>query len=189
MKIKLYHTGFEEIKKPDIHFGRVNADFSQGFYLTGEKEFAIRWAKLRKDRDTIINEYELDFASLNVKRFKRDGEWFNYIFKNRNAYKDTMPEYDVIIGPVANDTIYDIWGITTSGLLPEEVALEILLIGPEYTQVAIKSEKAIKSLKFISSAVLKREEILKHADDVKKEESKYQLLVSEKLDSLMNISE
>lgn len=30
----LYHTGYQEIREPDIHHGRKNADFGQGFYLT-----------------------------------------------------------------------------------------------------------------------------------------------------------
>ena len=30
--ITLYHTGFEKIEQPDIHIGRANADFGQGFY-------------------------------------------------------------------------------------------------------------------------------------------------------------
>ena len=46
--ILLYHTGFREIREPDVHFGRKNADFGQGFYMTAEKEFASRWATEQK---------------------------------------------------------------------------------------------------------------------------------------------
>ena len=35
----LYHTGFDEIKHPDIHIGRKNADFVQGFYLSPEHHY------------------------------------------------------------------------------------------------------------------------------------------------------
>ena len=38
----LYHTGYQEIRDPDIRFGRKNADFGQGFYLTRDGEFARR---------------------------------------------------------------------------------------------------------------------------------------------------
>ena len=37
----LYHVGFDIIKNPDIHYGRKNADFGQGFYLTDDKEFFV----------------------------------------------------------------------------------------------------------------------------------------------------
>ena len=32
--MKLYHTGYQEIRIPDLTVGRKNADFGQGFYLT-----------------------------------------------------------------------------------------------------------------------------------------------------------
>ena len=54
--MKLYHTGREEIREPDIRRGRRNADFGQGFYLTPDREFARRWA----GPDAVVNEYELD---------------------------------------------------------------------------------------------------------------------------------
>ena len=40
----LFHTGYAEIRDPDIHYGRKNADFGQGFYLTPDREFTYRWA-------------------------------------------------------------------------------------------------------------------------------------------------
>ena len=36
----LYHTGYQEIASPDVHYGRKNADFGQGFYLTANEAFA-----------------------------------------------------------------------------------------------------------------------------------------------------
>ena len=44
-------------------------------------------------------------------------EWFDYIFSNSNGKKDYLSEYDVIIGPIANDTLYDTLGILTSGFI------------------------------------------------------------------------
>lgn len=40
--MKLFHTGFDEIREPDVHHGRVNADFGQGFYLTADAERAYQ---------------------------------------------------------------------------------------------------------------------------------------------------
>ena len=45
----LFHLGYQVIEKPDIHYGRKNADFGQGFYLTAQDEFAGKWAKERKE--------------------------------------------------------------------------------------------------------------------------------------------
>ena len=137
--MQLYHAGFAVIKSLDIHFGRANADFAQGFYLSDNREFLMRWARERKGETTYLNEYKLGVTDLNIKHFERNEEWFSYLYRNRNGYKDAYPAYDVIIGPIANDTIYDIWGITTSGLLSEQQALEILTIGPLYEQIVIKT--------------------------------------------------
>ena len=36
---------FEEIRSPDVHHGRKNADFGQGFYMSPDRSFSERWAK------------------------------------------------------------------------------------------------------------------------------------------------
>ena len=152
--IFLYHVGFDEVKTPDIRFGRKNADFGQGFYLSSDKNFSERWARTRKDRATYLNAYELTLDGLNVKRFSRDEAWFSYIFKNRAGYADELKEFDVIVGPIANDTLYDTWGITTSGLISREKSMEILTAGPLYEQTVIKTERAAGQLKWLSSRIL-----------------------------------
>lgn len=82
--IKLYHSSFDIIEKPDIHYGRKNADFAQGFYLSAEYSFSMIWSRIRKDQDVYINKYELLLDDLNIKQFTRDLEWINYIISNRN---------------------------------------------------------------------------------------------------------
>ena len=98
--MKLYHTGKTEIREPDIRRGRKNADFGQGFYLTPDLEFTYRWA----GPDAVVNEYEFDETGLLIHRFERDEDWFRYIFYNRRA-RDELTA-DVVIGSIANDTIW-----------------------------------------------------------------------------------
>ncbi len=172
--MKLYHVGFSEIKSPDIHFGRKHADFGQGFYLSPNKDFSEKWGKKRKGLDTIFNEYNLDESNLKIKTFERNAEWFKYIFNNRQNGDDYLKEYDAIIGPIANDTIYDTYGILTSGLISSEIALKILCAGPEYIQIALKTQKAADNLKFISSHIIPYEDLEKYASFVRKEEEAYQ---------------
>ncbi len=141
----LYHTSDREIRDPDIHHGRKNADFGWGFYLTPDREFTYRWAR----DSAVVNVYELDESGLEIFRFSRDEAWFQYIFNNRRA-KDGLAS-DVVIGPIANDTIFDTFGIVSSGYLQPEDALRLLLIGPEYTQVAVKTGKAARQLRWIGA--------------------------------------
>lgn len=71
-------------------------------------------------------EYELCLDGLDVHRFDRSVDWFEYIFHNRRT--DDRLEHDVIIGPIANDTIFDILGVISSGFLSSEDALKLLMI-------------------------------------------------------------
>ena len=160
----LYHTSDREIRKPDIHHGRKNADFGWGFYLTPDRGFTYRWAR----DHAVVNEYELDEIGLEIHSFTRSVDWFQYIFDNRRA-KDSL-RADVVIGPIANDTIFDTLGIMSSGYLKPEDALKLLMLGPEYTQIAIKTEKAAKQLRFIGSERIERVD----AEQLKAEQEAYQ---------------
>lgn len=83
--MRLFHTGYQEIKTPDIRHGRKNADFGQGFYMTADQAFAERWGKEMKDEQVYVNLHELDEEGLSVKVFSRDMEWFRYIAGNRSG--------------------------------------------------------------------------------------------------------
>lgn len=175
----LYHTSDREIIAPDIHYGRKNADFGWGFYLTPDREFTCRWAR----DDAVVNTYELDETGLAVHRFTRSVDWFQYIFNNRRV-KDGLTA-DVVIGPIANDTIFDTLGIMSSGYLKPEDALKLLMIGPEYTQVAIKTEKAAKQLRFIGSERIQRMD----GEQRKAEQDAYQELFALKLEKILDETE
>lgn len=173
--MKLYHTSNVEIREPDIHRGRINADFGQGFYLTPDREFTYRWARA----DAVVNEYELDETGLVIHRFKRNEEWFEYIFNNRRV-RDGLSA-DMIIGPIANDTIFETFGIISSGYLTTEQAMELLLIGPEYTQVAVKTEKAARQLTWLwSEKITEMDEDLRRA-----EQEKYAVTFAEVMQKIM----
>lgn len=187
--ITLYHTGFEKIEQPDIHIGRANADFGQGFYLSDNGDFSRRWARSRRGETTWLNTYTLALDGLQVKRFERDAEWFDYIFHNRSGYPDALSEYDVIVGPIANDTIYDTWGISTSGLLSREQSLRLLMIGPVYRQTAIKTERAASRLRFISAQVIEEKEIAAYRDKVLEEQEAYQKEFAEVMSALLNVQD
>lgn len=178
----LFHVGFDVIKEPDLHYGRRNADFGQGFYTTPDNDFAYRWARTESGKDTIINKYILNEEGLNIKYFSRNEEWYEYIYSNRNGKKDTL-NADVIVGPIANDIIYDTLGITTSGFLSKNEAMKLFMIGPEYIQVVIKSEKAKSNLKWISSEVITSEQLSYYHGLMKKEEDEFQKRFAETLEA------
>lgn len=182
--MRLYHTGYLEIPEPDIHYGRKNADFGQGFYLTADQAFAEKWAQEKKGAQVYVNRYELDTDGLAVKEFERDCQWFDYMFSNRAGRRDALPQYDVIMGPIANDTLYNTFGIITSGLLPREEAGALLRIVPLYRQIVLKTEKAAARLRWLGARILTGEEIAASRERVKREEKEYQRLFAQKMEQM-----
>lgn len=184
-ELLLYHVGFNEIKTPELKIGRKNADFGQGFYTSCDKEFSERWARSRKGLKTILNAYTLSLGGLKIKRFERNEEWYDYIYRNRNGYEDAFIDYDVVIGPIANDTIYDTWGILTSGLIDRAKSIEILSLGNCYNQTVLKTENALKNLKWLSSRIISYDEILSSRRIIADEEEKFQSLMMEMLGDII----
>lgn len=176
--MKLYHTGTAEIPSPDIRHGRVNADFGQGFYLTPDADFTWRWAR----NNAVVNEYDFDLTGLLVHRFTRNADWFNYIYQNRRAIDNL--DVDVVIGPIANDTIFDTFGLISSGFLKTEEALSLLMIGPEYTQVAIKTERAAQQLTWQKASIVS--ELEAHRAALVEEKARYDQLFADAVNRITN---
>lgn len=172
--LTVYHTGFEEIPKPDLRVGRRNADFGQGFYLSDDASFALRWAKERGDTPCVLNVYRFNPEGLRIRRLYRSGTWFDYICANRAGRSDPYAGYDAVIGPIACDTLYDTWGILTSGIIGKELAVEAYRLGPCYRQIVLKSERALSALHFVAAQTVAKEQIAQNRATVKQEEQAYQ---------------
>ncbi len=180
----LYHTGFSEIRRPDVHFGRKNADLGQGFYLTPDRDFAKRWAVNRKDMQVYVNTYLFSPGDLNILCLDRDMRWFETIFSYRQGRGDPTAGYDAVLGPIANDTLFDVMGILSSGFLPPERALSLLLLGPEYRQIALRTEKAAEHLHFLSSEILPAETVDLSIHSLRREEEEYRAAFAARLEEM-----
>ena len=128
----------------------------------------------------MVIRYELDLTGLRIHTFTRTTDWFEYIFQNRRA-KDTL-DTDLVIGPIANDTIFDTHGIISSGYLSSMEALRLLMIGPEYTQVAVKTQKAADHLKWISADRVAG--VKEYKETLKKEQDDFQAQFAAALERL-----
>lgn len=108
--MKLYHGTAIKFTDPKIFQPNRALDFGAGFYTTTDKEQAISWAnavaKRTKTDISFLNIYEFDEAvmtQLNVKKFdKPDKIWLDFVCERRLNI-NIKDDYDLIIGPVAND--------------------------------------------------------------------------------------
>ena len=171
--ITVYHTGFSEIRTPDLTVGRRNADFGQGFYLSDDAAFAGRWSGERKGASCYVNTYSLALSDLNIKRLSMDEAWYDYITANRASRADTLAGYDVVIGPIACDTIYNTYGILTSGVFDKALVLDAYRLGPDYTQIVLKRQRAVSALRFVSSRVIPTKTVAENRAFLNAEEQAY----------------
>lgn len=113
--MKLYHGTNTDIEFVDLTKGLQHKDFGKGFYVTPNRTTAVRMAqkkaRLFGGTPTLIT-YEMDekafHSNLNIKIFPERAcvEWFLFVDANRDR-KNTMPihNYDIIIGPIADDGV------------------------------------------------------------------------------------
>lgn len=153
--MKLYHGSNVVVEKPKLLKGQRSLDFGPGFYLTSSLEQATRWAKSvtrrRHEGEPIVNVYEFydkNFQRLSVLKFDTaNGEWLDYVVQNRRG--ESIPnDYDVVIGPVANDSTLPVIDDYMSGVYTKEEAVKRLLPQNLTDQYAFKSEMAISKLVF-----------------------------------------
>ena len=111
----LYHGSNMDIERIDLTKGMTHKDFGKGFYLTPDKATAIRMAK-KKARlfggTATLLTYELNESALQselkVKVFPEKAcvEWFLFIDANRAIqHKEPIHNYDIVIGPIADDGV------------------------------------------------------------------------------------
>lgn len=153
----LFHGSNIEFDEIDLRKSKPNKDFGQGFYLSREYSQAMELAKIKVDQletglPTVIT-YEVDekqMAELKVLRFDDYTEnWAKFILMNRNnASSQPAHEYDIVIGPIANDRVgVQLWKYETKAIdLPTLVHNLRNMKGITF-QYFFGTERAIKLLK------------------------------------------
>ena len=112
--MKLYHGTNEDFDKINLLKSRPNKDFGRGFYLSADFEQALAMAEVKVEQlgygTPVVQAYEIEddeWNFLHVLRFDSYSEdWAKFILQNRNNPEETSThDYDVVIGPIANDRV------------------------------------------------------------------------------------
>ena len=111
----LYHGSTVDITRIDLSRSRPNKDFGRGFYLSADKQKALRMAQfkaLTEGGQPVLNTYEFDERAMTDERLRVltfDGysrQWADFIFLNRNnPVERPAHDYDIVYGPIANDRV------------------------------------------------------------------------------------
>ncbi len=154
----LYHGSFVTVDKPDLKHSRANVDFGKGFYVTPIYEQAEKWCGRfkRRGKEGIISIYEFDEASYEVlKELKFDTyseEWLDYILNCRRGLEST--DYDLVIGGVANDKVFNTVELFFDGLIDKIEAINRLRYEEPNLQMSFRTVKALSYLRFSGSEKL-----------------------------------
>lgn len=143
----LYHGSYIVIPKPDITHSRLKVDFGPGFYTTPILEQAIRWCGKfkRHGKQSIVSQYNFDESAYEkIKLLKFDTyseEWLDFILSCRRG-KDTS-EYDLIIGGVANDKVFNTVELYFDHLIDKTEAIKRLRYEKPNLQFCFRNQKII----------------------------------------------
>lgn len=154
----LYHGSNMAIDTIDLDKCRSYKDFGKGFYLTDIQEqaqrMAARTARMFKG-DPTLTAFEFDLkevmraSGLKVRIFEKpDREWAKFVMSNRDI-NTVQPchDYDIVIGPVADDTIARLLRLYIENFISEEQLLRELTFSKVTSQYFFHSETALKMLK------------------------------------------
>lgn len=164
----VYHGSYTRVKDIDLKFAKKNKDFGIGFYVTSDKQQAIKFAKLiakrYKSNKCYVNSYSINsFENLNIKEFDTtDSKWLNCVIGFRsskyNKYAKEYEKEDVISGKIADDEtslVINAYISEAYGQVGTKQAYltAIRLLKPNVLsdQICFKTTKAIKRLKYIEA--------------------------------------
>ena len=146
--MKIYHGSYMAVKTPKILKSKFPKDFGEGFYCTELEQQAIRWAS-RYDT-AVVSGYEYTSnENLKMLVFKEmTEEWLDFIVDCRSGGKHN---FDIVIGAMANDQIYNYISDFIDGVLTREQFWVLAKFKRPTHQICFCNEKALKTLQFVDS--------------------------------------
>lgn len=157
--MKLYHGSNMDFTEVLLSKCRQNKDFGRGFYLTDirsqAQEMAIRRTEFSGMGTPVIQEYSfdenlLDSQDLKVKIFEGvSREWAEFILANRMARGKKLHDFDIVVGPVADDGVVYQLNLYMQRLITIDDLVRELTYKRLNNQYFFGTEKALLTLKRI----------------------------------------
>lgn len=151
----VYHGSPSIVSSPDVYHSRSRVDFGKGFYATPLRDQAVNWcARFARRGRAFLNAYDLDgdaFDRFSVLRFDSYSEaWLDFLLRCRQGVDDSP--YDLVVGGVANDRVFDTLELFFDGLISKQEALGRLRFQEPNSQICIRNQEVIdRCLVFVGS--------------------------------------
>lgn len=151
----LYHGSSEIVDIPEIRIAKYNKDFYFGFYCTLMRGQAERWAA-RFGGTGYINLYEYTPDSkLRFLTFEdMTEEWLDFIAACRTGKSH---DYDIVEGPMADDTIYNYVQGFIDGKISREAFWALAKFKYPTHQISFHTARALTTLKFLEGIPINEE--------------------------------
>lgn len=159
----LYHGSNVIVDKPRLILQNRTLDFGPGFYTTTNREQAVSFAgkvtDRREDGSPHVSIYEIAEIEKLQDKFKvlifsgPNEEWLDFVYENRNACYHGE-QFDMVFGPVANDTIYRTFIAYEEGILTKEETIARLKVKKLFDQMTFATQAALEQLKYIGQLTM-----------------------------------
>ena len=151
----LYHASDVEVRIPEIRKTVYAKDFGCGFYCTANYAQAARWARRDRNLVPMVNHYAYEpLSDLKIKNFpEMTDEWLDFIADCRSGKEH---DYDVVEGPMANDTIWNFINDFVSGAISREAFWALAKFRHPTHQICFHTTAALNCIKFVKSETIER---------------------------------
>ncbi|MDO5292102.1 MAG: DUF3990 domain-containing protein [bacterium] len=141
----VYHFNYKKVEYPVIRKDRMTKDFSWGFYCIETKQYA---EKIAVFKTSVVNVYQVrNIKSLYIKKFDNyTEEWLEFVMNCRNG---STHNYDVVIGPMADETIYEYMDAYADGEMNKERFFQDMKEKYPVQQISFHTIKALDCIKFV----------------------------------------
>ena len=148
----IYHGSSQVVEIPEIRTAKFNKDFYYGFYCTIMKEQAVRWAtRFGEDGYISIFEYTPN-DDLKILKFKEMTEaWLDFIVDCRLG---KAHDYDIVEGPMADDTIYNYVQGFIDGKFSRTAFWELAKFKYPTHQISFHTVRALETLRFVHGVLV-----------------------------------
>ena len=154
----VYHGSNLIVEQPKLVSQNRTLDFGYGFYTTTNQNQAVNFAgKVTERRECgspCVSMYEVPELDELKRKYmvliftEANEEWLDFVFANRNGTYNAE-RYDIVFGPVANDTIYRTFVAYEEGILTKDETIARLKVKKLYNQMTFATESVLKELKYI----------------------------------------
>lgn len=144
--MQIYFGSNVIVNKPKIITDGFYKDFGYGFYCTNFEKQAKRWALTKKNKH-VVNVYSYaENENLNCLIFKEmSDEWLDFVVSSRQGERH---DYDIVEGPMADDTIWNYVDDFARGLISRTAFWELVKFKYPTHQIVFCTEAALKCLEY-----------------------------------------